>query len=243
MKYSPLLMIHVTGALVGLVSGWVTLFFRKGSSPHGAVGNVFFVSILAMCLSAITIAVMKQQTGNILGGTLTFYLVGTAWLTVKRRQGQTGRLELAGMLLALVFGIGTVTLGWRVTHTAHAADGIPWAVYFIFGGVALLAAAGDGRMLIRGGVFGGPRIARHLWRMCTALLIVTLSGLAGTRTHIFPEFIRNAHLFGVPVLMLPLYALPLLMIYWLFWVRFAKQYRKKKTITARIKATPENSLA
>ena len=30
---------------------------------------------------------------------------------VERRQGQTGRLELAGMLLALVFGIGTVTLG------------------------------------------------------------------------------------------------------------------------------------
>ncbi len=147
MKYSPLLMIHVTGALVGLVFGWAALFFRKGSRPHGAAGNVFFVSILAMCVSAITIAVMKQQTGNILGGTLTFYLVGTAWLTVKRRQGETGRLELAACYWPLVFGIGTVTLGWRVTHTVHPPDGVPSAVYFIFGSVALLAAAGDARML------------------------------------------------------------------------------------------------
>jgi len=30
----------------------------------------------------------------------------------------------------------------------------------------LLAAAGDIRMLVRGGVFGAKRIVRHLWRMC-----------------------------------------------------------------------------
>src|SRR5436853_7529223 len=94
MKYSPLLIIHVAGALVGLVSGWTALFFRKGSRPHGAAGNVFFVSILAMCVSALFIAVMKQQTTNILGGTLSFCLVGTGWLSVKRRRWNIVSLEL-----------------------------------------------------------------------------------------------------------------------------------------------------
>jgi hypothetical protein len=35
----------------------------------------------------------------------------------------------------------------------------------------LLAAAGDLRMLLRGGLFGAQRIARHLWRMCFGLFI------------------------------------------------------------------------
>ena len=50
-------------------------------------------------------------------------------------------------------------------------DGYPAAVYFFFGSVALFSAALDVRMIVRGGVFGAHRIARHLWRMCFALLI------------------------------------------------------------------------
>ncbi len=45
-------------------------------------------------------------------------------------------------------------------------DGYPAGAYFIFGSVALLFAAGDVRMLVRGGISGAQRIARHLWRMC-----------------------------------------------------------------------------
>jgi hypothetical protein len=240
---TPLLFIHIAGALVGLLAGWTALFFRKGSRWHGAAGTIFFFSMIGMCTGGVILAVMKQQVGNVFGGTLTFYLVGTAWLTVKRREGETGRLEFAAMLAAFAAWIVSWTLGLQVLHSATAPnDGVPAMAYFILGSVALLAAAGDARMFLRGGVFGAARIVRHLWRMCTALLITTLSGLAGQRTHIFPEAIRNAHLFGVPVLTLPVFVLPILMIFWLFRVKFSKQY-KTKAVVRRIAAAPANSLA
>jgi hypothetical protein len=242
MTHSILLTIHITGALVGLLSGWVALLLRKGSRRHGVAGTVFFISMLTMCTSAVILAVMKQQTGNIMGGTLTFYLVGTAWLTVQRREGETGRLELAGMLMALALGVGTWTLGWQVLRGAASYGGVPAAAFFIFGSIALLSAAGDARMLVRGGVFGGPRIARHLWRMCTALLIATLSAMSGNRTHFLPEAIRNAHLSRIPVLLLPVFAIPILMILWLFRVRLAKRY-KRMSAAPNIKTVPANTLA
>jgi len=242
MTHSILLTIHIAGALVGLLSGWSALLLRKGSRRHGAAGTVFFISMLTMCTSAVILAVMKQQTGNILGGTLTFYLVGTAWLTVQRKEGETGRLELAGMLMAFALGVGTLTLGWQVVRGIANYGGVPAAAFFIFGSIALLSAGGDARMLLRGGVFGGPRIARHLWRMCTALLIATLSALAGNRTHFLPEAIRNAHIFRISVLLLPVFAIPILMIFWLFRVRLAKRY-KRMLAAPNIKTVPANTLA
>jgi hypothetical protein len=241
MKYSPLLIIHISGALVGLVSGWSAIFLRKGSRWHGVTGNVFFVSILTMCASAVTIAVMKQQTANIIAGVLTSYLVATAWSTARSREGRTSNFEWGAMAVAFALSITTLTLGWQAAQSANRSD-VPLPVYFIFGSVALLAAAGDARMLRRGGVAGGPRVARHLWRMCTTLLIATSSALSGNRTHIFPEGIRNAHLFGIPVLTLPVFLTPILMIYWLVRVRFVKNYRRKLA-APNIKTSPANTLA
>jgi hypothetical protein len=47
------------------------------------------------------------------------------------------------------------------------------------GSVCLLAALGDIRMLVRGGVLGTKRIARHLWRMCFGLFIAAGSFFLG----------------------------------------------------------------
>jgi hypothetical protein len=71
--------------------------------------------------------------------------------------------------------------------------------YFSFGSIALLAAALDVSMLICGGVSGALRIARHLWRMCSAFLITVLSFFLG-KQRLFPEIVRETHLNVVPIL-------------------------------------------
>jgi len=92
---------------------------------------------------------------------------------------------------------------------------------FFVGSVVLLAAAGDVRMLVRGGVFGRQRIVRHLWRMCFGLFIATGSFFIG-QPQVFPAFIRKTNLLFV------LGTLPLmLMIFWFFRVRFTKAYKAK----------------
>lgn len=53
----------------------------------------------------------------------------------------------------------------------RAYNDLPVAPYFVFGALALLSAAGDVRMLVRGEVSGTNRIVRHLWRMSVAFFI------------------------------------------------------------------------
>jgi hypothetical protein len=75
-------------------------------------------------------------------------------------------------LIPLAIGI----LGWvngveALRSETGSKFGVPAGMHLFMGSVCLLAAAGDVRILVRGGVFGVQRIARHLWRMCFGLFI------------------------------------------------------------------------
>jgi len=79
---SPLLLLHIIAGTLGMLSGFA-VFLHKGSRQHGVAGNVFVISMLSLSASGLYLAVMKSQPGNVLGGTLTFYLVATAWITAR----------------------------------------------------------------------------------------------------------------------------------------------------------------
>jgi hypothetical protein len=66
------------------------------------------------------------------------------------------------------------------------------------------------------GVF---RLARHLWRMCFALAIAALSFFIG-QSKVFPKPIRI-----IPLLALPLLAVLVTMLYWLWRVRVRRSLR------------------
>ena len=98
--------------------------------------------------------------------------------------------------------------------------------------VMLLAAAGDVRMLLRGGVAGTTRIARHLWRMCFGLFIATGSfflgpanrplrflSSVGLRQHVFRTLLRQEVLLFLAVLPL------LFLVFWLVRVYFTNATR------------------
>src|SRR5580658_7833907 len=207
---SPLLFLHIIAGTIGVLSGFVAVFLRKGSRRHAVVGEVFVISMLALSASGAILAIVKFQPGNILGGILTFYLVATAWITARRRNGGTSIFDWAGLLVCLAIGATEVTLGLdaALSPTGMKYD-YPPAPYFIFGAVALIAATGDVRMLVRGGISGTQRIARHLWRMCFALFIAA-SSVFLARQQLFPILLQKT---GVLIF---LSVLPLiLMIFWL----------------------------
>src|SRR5215469_17952501 len=89
MSYSPMLTLHISGGILGLLSGAAALAFRKGSPRHVLAGRIFVASMLTMGVAAVYVAAVKHQSNNIGGGILTVYLIGTAWLTVRRRAGET----------------------------------------------------------------------------------------------------------------------------------------------------------
>jgi uncharacterized membrane protein len=235
MSYSPVMVVHLCAGTLGLVSGTAAMSFRKGSPRHVLAGKVFVASMLTMAVGAVYLAITRHQPNNIGGGILTFYLIGTAWLTARRRDGETSRFDWVAMLIPLAIGIFTWMVGIKVVLSgASSQDGVPVGMTFFMGSVCLLAAAGDVRMLVRGGVLGAKRIARHLWRMCFGLFIAAgsfflgpsnrplrLLSTVGIGQHLSPALFSTT-------LYLILTILPLiLLIFWLVRVRFTNKYKGK----------------
>jgi hypothetical protein len=142
------------------------------------------------------------------------------------------RFDWILLLIPLTLGILTWMNGLKVVRSgASSQDGVPVGMIFFMGSVTLLAAAGDVRMLVRGGVFGTQRIARHLWRMCFGLFIAAgsffmgpsnrplrLLSKVGVGQHLSPALFHTG-------LYLILSILPLiLLIFWLVRVRFKNAY-------------------
>jgi hypothetical protein len=235
MPYPPILLVHIFAGTVGLLSGTAAIVFRKGSPRHILAGKIFVAAMLTMAVGATYLAIVKHQPSNIGGGILTFYLIGTGWLTARRRDGETNRFDWLLLLIPLTLGILTWMNGIKIVRSgASSQDGVPVGMTFFMGSIMLLAAAGDLRMLVRGGLFGAKRIARHLWRMCFGLFIASGSFFFGPSNRPLRLLSRvglgqhlPAALFST-ALYLILTLLPLiLLIFWLFRVRFASAYKGK----------------
>ena len=60
--------------------------------------------MLTMAMMATGLAILNQQRSNTTGGILAFYLVSTAWMTVRRKEGTVGRFEYGALFAALCVG-------------------------------------------------------------------------------------------------------------------------------------------
>ena len=239
MSSSPILVLHISGGMLGLLSGAAAMSFRKGSRRHRVAGRIFVISMLCMAAGASYLAFMKHDIGNFYGGLVTFYLVTTAWLTARRREGETGAFDWAALLVALVMGGIIFTHGiQKITGHSGVKDGVPAGMSIFLGSVILLAAAGDVRMLVRGGIAGTQRLTRHLWRMCFALFVASgsfflgpanrplrLLRTVGLKQQFFATILTNEVLLFLAVLPL------ILLIFWLFRVRFATAYKRQPNLT------------
>ena len=106
---------------------------------------------------------------------------------------------------------------------------------FLFAFAALPGAAGDLRMIRAGGaksLKGAPRLTRHLWRMTFALLIAALSFFIG-QADVFPQPIRIR-----PLLALPVLAVLVTLLYWLWRVRIRQSLRGIVAVRVPLVAEP-----
>jgi uncharacterized membrane protein len=211
--------IHIITGFLGLVSGAVALYALKGGKVHRKSGMIFVYTMLLMSGTAVILAVMKPQRISIAAGLLTFYLVATALLTVRRPTEGFNWIDACAVIVALTAAILGIKFGIEGLNTPNGMlDGDPAMAGFIMSGVAFLAVFGDVRMM-RQGIHGARRIARHLWRMCFALWIATASLFLG-QPQVFPEPIRKS-----PLLMIPPLLVLLLMFYWMGRILFKRRRR------------------
>jgi uncharacterized membrane protein len=220
--HTALLITHISTAVIALIAGAMAMVFRKGSNLHGATGTVFFGSMLLMTSTAAYLAAfVKVNMLNLVVGLLTFYMVVTAWRVAKRRDVRPGWFDLTALLFVLGVSMAAITFGIEAAQsTTGKKNGAPAMAYFIFGTIALLFTVSDVRMFRRGGLFGSQRIARHLWRMSFALLLVVFSFFPGQARQ-FPQSWRHT-----PVIYIPHVLLIVAMIYW------KRRYSQRKRVNA-----------
>ncbi|MGQ0590515.1 MAG: DUF2306 domain-containing protein [Sphingosinicella sp.] len=235
---NPLTMLHILAGSIALLAGAGALLARKGSPWHRRVGTAFFGAMLAMAGTGAVIAALKPERGTAVIGVLTCYLVATAWAAARGRDGRARRFEYSALLLALACVSVMFLLGyWGMSDPRGRIDSLPYQVHFVFGGIAALAAGFDVNFILRGQLSGHQRIARHLWRMCLALLIAAASFFQGQQDE-FPEALR-----GLPLWYLPPLAVLAAMLFWIFRVRFSKAYRKWPPRIAAKAASPASAEA
>lgn len=228
MLYKLLLLLHICSAIVGLLSGFMAVAFRKGSSWHAAAGTVFFVAMLSMAGSAgYMAAFLGPNTLNVTVSLLTLYLVLTGRRAARRLEGGTTLFDRGALLYVIAVGVLGLAFGFQAAGLRAGERGGPPAAYFAFGSIALLLAIGDVRMLVRGGAVGARRIGRHLWRMSLTLLIATLSFYPG-QARIFPKPIRATNLLYVPHVLL----LGVILI-WLYRISVRKRAERKRVNAAK----------
>lgn len=216
-----LLVAHIAGAAVGLVSGVAALVARKGSRAHAVAGVTFVVamSVMAAIGAAVSPFLPIPQRANAVAGVLTLYLVVSGWLAVRRPHAVPGRLDAAGLAVALA----TVAAGalWAVQarySPTGTLDGSPPQAFYVFIVLGGLCAAGDLRLFLTGRLSGAPRLRRHLWRMCAALFIASASFFLGQQ-RLMPAWMR-----GSPWLFVPALAPLAWMAYWLIRIRLTRSY-------------------
>ena len=198
--------IHILAGLVAIASGFVALAASKGRSVHRGAGLVFVVAMLVMTGSAAVIAAfVRSNPGNVVAGLLTFYMVCTAFLAVRRHSPLLDRLA---MWFAATVGLSSIVFAIFRYEEIRAGHGYPPPAFFVFGACALLFAQNDYRMIANGALTGATRLKRHLGRMCGSLLIATASLFMGQ-----PQVFAGTALEAAGPRLVPVLAIVVAMIY------------------------------
>ena len=171
--------LHIGGAATGLAAGTVAMVAPKGGRLHRLSGLTFVFAMLAMSAVGAVVAPMINDVGSAFGGGITFYLVLTGWLAVRRPVVKGGALEIAGVG-GLAIAMVVVALLGRVAYMSphRALAGVPWFAFFVMVALAGLIAALDLKVILGPAITGPNRLARHIWRMGLGLFVALMSGLA-----------------------------------------------------------------
>lgn len=217
--------LHIGGGTMGVVSGLVAATAHKGGNLHRKAGTVFFVSISVMATFAIYLGVViPDQLVNVLVGAFAAYLVATAWTTARRKEGTIGFAERFALFISVCLCAPFAVLSFQLAtgiapliKSAMPYEGPVLIAVYVFTSVFAIAAIGDARVVLAGGISGASRIARHLWRMCLALTLAIGSFFTNALPRILPGSVDVTPIFFLPQLLVLGF-----LVFWFIRVRFTR---------------------
>jgi hypothetical protein len=201
-----MLTLHIIAGSLVLLFGISALCFSKGQSKHRIAGNLFILSLLTMVVSVPNL--LEDPVMAILSA----YYGTTAWAIVLRKEKSTGLFEIVSMISITIVSI----ILFNVVLTSTSLPPIYKIILSIWAVVTAFSAILDLNMILRGGLSGKHRIARHAWRTCCAFLGVVMSFSVNTDKY-WPDFINNNTLIYIAICVL---------FFWVFRILATKWFDK-----------------
>lgn len=205
-----LLPIHVAAGGLAIILGFTALFVKKGGTTHRRSGMLFVYAMLVMGVTASLLEYLQRAgLANLVAALLSIYFTGTALTTVRPPSRWTRAIDVAALTVAAGLAFAMIVGGVQaVSNPGLSPGGVPFrtigVMSFIVATVLILAAAGDVRIMRSGMPRGGPRLARHLWRMCFALFIAAASffSIRERVAKILPDLFATGPMRALPILVL-----------------------------------------
>ena len=213
--YSLFLALHIFFGSIGLFSGSLNLFLKKGGKRHRRVGRIFVFSMIATSIFALILSILKFNFFLLIIGIFTIYLVGTGqrYLFLKKLN-QDEKPKLIDWILTGGMGVvGIVFMGWGIFLLFNEKS-MGWAP-LLFGLIGLLSVRKDIEN------YSGKSKKRQYWLRAHIARIVgayiaSMTAFLVVNQSFFPNFIPE-----VIYWILPTFVLTPLIVYWIR--KFAKK--------------------
>ncbi|MCC5917357.1 MAG: hypothetical protein JJU02_08510 [Cryomorphaceae bacterium] len=203
-----LLIVHVIGGGVGLLSGSIGMMLPKGGMRHRQVGRLFFFTMLLSAFSALVLTLIRPNSFLFAIGIFTIYMVvgGRRYTHLKGLAAGQKPIWLDWFLAIsiLMFGIFFVGYGVYLIINTHYFG----LVYVMFGGFGLVFFREDWRNFRRKPKHKMYWLLAHISRM-TGAYIASLTAFLVVNAKYLPFTLPP-----VLIWLLPSLALVPLIVFW-----------------------------
>lgn len=182
--FNILLVIHIFSGSLALLSSFGAMASTKGGYWHRKAGKFFIISMTSIFITAIPMAILKNNLFLFLIALFSYYLAFTGWRYAKNRSGIPLKIDWVASGIMLIVAILMIAYGYH-QYLAQDYHGI---VLAIFGFIASRLALFDLKTFKTHDATGKQRIIKHLRGMFGAT-IAALTAFTVTNVHLKPELL------------------------------------------------------
>lgn len=164
-----LLIIHITCGSISLLSAFGAMAARKGDYWHKMAGRFFFYGMTGVFVTAIPMAILKNNLFLFLIAIFSYYLAFSGWRFARNRFGIPAKLDWAVSILMVLTSVCMLVMAIYL-YKINNSRAMVLLVFAIIGGIFALS---DLKTFYGHKAIGKERIAKHL----TAMLGATIAAV------------------------------------------------------------------
>lgn len=191
--FNTLLVFHIAGGSIGLLTGSIVMMLKKGDKNHVRLGNIYFYSLLLSAIVSFPMSYLHSNWFLLIVGVFTSYMLLTGKSYLDKRTSAEVKVTdwiLAGTML--IFGLGFLGIG-----LLNVFKGVYFGIVLIvFGAISLSFVLQDWANFTGRARVKNFWLTTHLQRMigsyiasATAFIVVNNHVIPGVIAWLLPTIV------------------------------------------------------